>query len=67
MQAVQISDMIPVYTRASNRLDYLEPIIDTYSLAAYDSMWTAIFPRYFHGKCQQNGIDPHSKQYIFFL
>jgi hypothetical protein len=67
MQAFQISDMILVYTRASNPPDYLEPLIDAYSLAVYDSMWTAIFPRYFHGKCQQNGIDPHGKQYIFFL
>ncbi|EIN08488.1 hypothetical protein PUNSTDRAFT_144060 [Punctularia strigosozonata HHB-11173 SS5] len=56
--ADQISDMIPDYARAENVLEYLEPILDTYSLNAYAGMETAIFPHYFHGKCQQDGVDP---------
>lgn len=55
--AQQISHFIP-----SNRLEitraYLSPLVEAYNKQAYDSMERAIFPQFFHGKCQQNGVDP---------
>ena len=37
-------------------MKYLEPIIDAYKANAYAGMETAIFPSYFHGKCQQESL-----------
>ncbi|KAI0262527.1 hypothetical protein BC834DRAFT_971902 [Gloeopeniophorella convolvens] len=37
----------------------LRPIRTTYDSGAYDGMRTAIFPSYFHGKCENaDGVDP---------
>jgi hypothetical protein len=40
--------------------DYLQPIIDAYAEDAYSSMEHAVFPSFFHGKCQdpKTGIMP---------
>ncbi|PSR79163.1 hypothetical protein PHLCEN_2v7134 [Hermanssonia centrifuga] len=56
--ASQISNMLPKHPSSASSLHYLKPITDAYSKDAYDGMETAIFPNYFHGKCQQNGVDP---------
>lgn len=37
---------------------YLLPVLAYYKNISYSSMETAIFPSYFHGKCQRNGVDP---------
>ena len=39
-------------------MNLLQPIMDAYHQDAYNGMETAIFPSYFHGKCQQDGVDP---------
>jgi hypothetical protein len=39
-------------------MSYLRPIISAYDGSSYDGMKIAIFPSYFHGKCQRNGIEP---------
>jgi hypothetical protein len=39
-------------------MQYLHPITSTYKENSYDGMRTAIFPNYFHGKCQRSGVDP---------
>ncbi|KAI0296473.1 hypothetical protein BC826DRAFT_908451 [Russula brevipes] len=39
-------------------MSYLHPIMSVYEDSSYDGMRTAIFPSYFHGKCQRNGVDP---------
>ena len=39
-------------------MSYLQPIISAYNSSSYDDMERAIFPSYFHGKCQRNGVDP---------
>ncbi|KAF9482315.1 hypothetical protein BDN70DRAFT_853562 [Pholiota conissans] len=41
-------------------ISFLAPFIDEYNRRAYDYMENAIFPSYFHGKCQNpaTGIDP---------
>jgi len=36
----------------------IEPLLDAYERGAYDVMEKGIFPSYFHGKCQVNGVDP---------
>ncbi|KAF8888543.1 hypothetical protein BD779DRAFT_1611269 [Infundibulicybe gibba] len=36
----------------------MDLIVNTFKKTAYDPMKTAIFPSYFHGKCQQNGVEP---------
>lgn len=56
--AKQISNMLPTHPGLETSRDYLRPIMDAYSNDAYDGMETAIFPSYFHGKCQQDGVDP---------
>ncbi|TRM63636.1 hypothetical protein BD626DRAFT_494931 [Schizophyllum amplum] len=38
--------------------EYLSPVMHDYTNASYDGMLTAIFPSYFHGKCQRNGVEP---------
>lgn len=39
-------------------MNYLTPITNAYHHDAYDKMENAIFPSYFHGKCEQDGVDP---------
>ena len=57
-QAQQISrDLLPAGSHHDS-MQYLYPITSAYKDSSYDGMRTAIFPNYFHGKCQRNGIDP---------
>lgn len=58
LQAKQISNMLPEHPGLATSLDYLRPLTDAYHAQAYNGMETAIFPSYFHGKCQQDGVDP---------
>ncbi|KAI0035816.1 hypothetical protein K488DRAFT_76384 [Vararia minispora EC-137] len=37
---------------------YLRPMFTAYDNNSYDGMEHAIFPSFFHGKCQRNGVDP---------
>jgi hypothetical protein len=47
------------HSRTSPPLKYLTPLIDAYNKAAYSALETAIFPSYFHGKCQnEDGTEP---------
>ena len=39
-------------------MSFFQPILTTYHTTSYDNMRTAIFPSYFHGKCQRNGVEP---------
>ena len=56
-QALQIShDLFPPGHHDS--MSYLQPIRSAYEESSYEGMRTAIFPSYFHGKCQRNGVDP---------
>jgi hypothetical protein len=59
-KAHQISEnLIPTHSRTSPPLKYLTPLIDAYNKAAYAGLENAIFPSYFHGKCQnKDGVDP---------
>ena len=55
-QAQQISrELLPA---GHDSMQYLDPITSAYEDSSYDGMRTAIFPNYFHGKCQSNGVDP---------
>ncbi|TDL22693.1 hypothetical protein BD410DRAFT_722461 [Rickenella mellea] len=60
--ATQIStSMLPVAARPQNPLTLLDPIIIAYNNVSYDSLETAIFPSFFHGKCERfskDGKDP---------
>ena len=57
-QAQQISrDLLPPGSHHDS-MQYLYPITSAYKDSSYDGMKTAIFPNYFHGKCQRNGADP---------
>lgn len=57
-QANQISTKI-THSRPTPPLKYLTPLIDAYNKAAYSALETAIFPSYFHGKCQSaDGTEP---------
>jgi hypothetical protein len=61
VQANQVVErLIPEHARADNPMDYLDPILDLYSVNAYIGMEHAIFPSFFHGKCQnpKTGINP---------
>jgi hypothetical protein len=58
-QADQINEnLVSPHLHKSEPLSYLRPLIDAYSKDAYDSMHDAIFPGYFHGKCQIDGVNP---------
>jgi len=57
-QAQQISQTLLPAESHNDAMPYLRPIITTYNDNSYDGMRTAIFPSYFHGKCQRNGVDP---------
>jgi hypothetical protein len=50
--------MLPEHPGLVTSMNYLQPIADAYHNEAYNGMETAIFPSYFHGKCQQDGVDP---------
>ncbi|THH19276.1 hypothetical protein EW146_g1852 [Bondarzewia mesenterica] len=50
--------LLPQHPSTKQTMTYLNPIIDAYESASYTGMETAIFPSYFHGKCQRNGVDP---------
>ncbi|EKM56161.1 uncharacterized protein PHACADRAFT_174328 [Phanerochaete carnosa HHB-10118-sp] len=56
--AKQISNMLPTHPGLETSRNYLRLFMDAYQNDAYDGMETAIFPSYFHGKCQQDGVDP---------
>jgi hypothetical protein len=57
-QAMQISqDLFPPESHHDS-MSYLQPIRSAYEESSYEGMRTAIFPSYFHGKCQRNGVDP---------
>lgn len=54
------NSIIPLSSRATNSLDYITPLLSSYEGNAYSRMETAIFPSYFHGKCEDptTGIIP---------
>jgi len=55
-QAQQISrELLPA---GHDSMQYLDPITSAYKGGSNDGMRAAIFPNYFHGKCQRNGVDP---------
>ena len=52
-QAREIEDsIIPSSSRAVDTLDYITPLLSSYEGHSYSRMETAIFPSYFHGKCE---------------
>ncbi|KAG2038351.1 hypothetical protein BDR03DRAFT_1091205 [Suillus americanus] len=58
--ATQISEqLVPAACRRENSIVYFAPVLTAYNLTAYNSLENAIFPSYFHGKCQDaNGVNP---------
>ncbi|KLO12864.1 hypothetical protein SCHPADRAFT_921214 [Schizopora paradoxa] len=60
--ASQISDqLLPPSRRPNDPITLVEPIFTAYTNSSYDSLENAIFPSYFHGKCQRfskDGQDP---------
>jgi hypothetical protein len=57
-QAQEISrDLLPAGSHHDS-MQHLYPIATAYQESSYDGMRTAIFPGYFHGKCQRNGANP---------
>jgi hypothetical protein len=59
LKAEQIAhQLLPNRATPRSALQYLRPILDAYQNDSYSALETAIFPGYFHGKCQVNGIDP---------
>ncbi|KAG1798980.1 uncharacterized protein HD556DRAFT_1232048 [Suillus plorans] len=45
--------------RRENSIVYFAPVLQAYNITAYNSLEKAIFPSYFHGKCQDaNGVNP---------
>ncbi len=57
-QAGQISQKLLPPENHDDPMSFFHPILTTYHDTSYDDMRTAIFPSYFHGKCQRNGVDP---------
>jgi hypothetical protein len=60
-QAKEIEDsIIPPSSRAVDTLDYITPLLSSYEGKSYSLLETAIFPSYFHGKCEDpvTGIAP---------
>ncbi|KZV75899.1 hypothetical protein PENSPDRAFT_661410 [Peniophora sp. CONT] len=47
-----------VPNHAGDASSYLRPLAEQYNNASYNGMEKAIFPSYFHGKCQQDGVEP---------
>ncbi|KAI5834204.1 hypothetical protein EV122DRAFT_217219 [Schizophyllum commune] len=56
--AQQLSSLVYEQGDAHHGFEYLAPLVHAYTNASYEGMRTAIFPSFFHGKCQQNGVDP---------
>ncbi|KAI9509313.1 hypothetical protein F5148DRAFT_1275330 [Russula earlei] len=56
--AQQISQTLLSAERYHDVMSYLRPIQSAFEDDSYDGMESAIFPSYFHGKCQRNGVDP---------
>ncbi|KAG2156866.1 uncharacterized protein EDB93DRAFT_1307698 [Suillus bovinus] len=53
------SQFIIIHHRRENSIVYFAPVLQAYNLTAYNSLEKAIFPGYFHGKCQDaNGVNP---------
>ena len=52
-----VQDLFPPESHHDS-MSYLQPIRSAYEESSYEGMRTAIFPSYFHGKCQRNGVDP---------
>jgi hypothetical protein len=57
-QASKICGMIPPHACPGDPLELLLPVKTAYDTHAYASLEHAIFPSYFHGKCQINGVNP---------
>jgi len=52
--------IVPPSSRATEALDYITPLLSSYEGNAYSRLETAIFPSYFHGKCEDptTGVIP---------
>ncbi|KIJ61520.1 hypothetical protein HYDPIDRAFT_96187 [Hydnomerulius pinastri MD-312] len=51
--------IIPPSSRRQDSISYFTPALHAYNKTAYAGLEHAIFPSYFHGKCQDaNGINP---------
>jgi hypothetical protein len=57
-QAGQISEKLLPPENHDDPMTFFDPILTTYYDTSYDAMRTAIFPSFFHGKCQQDGVEP---------
>ncbi|KII87676.1 hypothetical protein PLICRDRAFT_112072 [Plicaturopsis crispa FD-325 SS-3] len=53
-----VHKLLPDHAHTADPLTYLHPLIIAYNNESYAALENAIFPSYFHGKCQQNGVDP---------
>src|SRR5882762_8664324 len=60
LQAVQMGNAVTHHRRRDTDkiMSYMQPLLAAYDNSSYDSLKFAIFPSHFHGKCQQNGVDP---------
>jgi hypothetical protein len=60
IKALQIEQsIIPPSNRAESSFDYIGALLSGYEQQCYAKMEHAIFPSYFHGKCQdENGVNP---------
>ncbi|KAG0702032.1 hypothetical protein DFH29DRAFT_999676 [Suillus ampliporus] len=58
--ANQISTkLVPAPGRRENSIVYFTPVMEAYKSTAYASLEKAIFPSFFHGKCQgPDGVNP---------
>ncbi|KZT41209.1 hypothetical protein SISSUDRAFT_347392 [Sistotremastrum suecicum HHB10207 ss-3] len=55
--SLEMSELLPNHdTQAA--LNILQPVQKLYVNNSYDNMERNIFPGFFHGKCQVNGVDP---------
>ncbi|KAI5122112.1 hypothetical protein M0805_002234 [Coniferiporia weirii] len=55
------TQLLPPSQRPTDPITLMQPIFTAYQNVSYDSLETAIFPSYFHGKCQRfskDGQDP---------
>ena len=57
-KAKQISQKLLPPGYHDDTMSFFHPILTTYHDTSYDDMRTAIFPSYFHGKCQRDGVEP---------
>ncbi|KAJ3482816.1 hypothetical protein NLI96_g6717 [Meripilus lineatus] len=56
--AQEVSGLIPSHPSLATSRNLIQPILDAYQNVAFENLRTSIFPDFFHGKCQQNGIIP---------